>query len=147
MLYSSKYWNSKNYVVNVDELTRMLIANRCLLYTVSCINCRETGQRPTKFVHRCFKRAHQHLDLPMPAWRMDIVGWLCPITTWRYTYTIRNVISGVTAPKFTNFLYDIAAVSMPFSRWRYCILFRNVSAKTGSSQIRRMQKTQINWLP
>ena len=59
---------------------------------------------------------------------------------------MRNVISGVTAPKSTKLLYDIAAsqlVSMP-----YCIPFQNVIANTGGGQIRRLQKApHINWLP
>jgi len=56
---------------------------------------------------------------------------------------IRNIMSGVTALKFTKFLHDIASSSpalIPLCRWQYCIPFQNASAKTGGSQIQRLQK-------
>ena len=72
--------------------------------------------------------------------------WKCQYNEWRsladfrpITTQIRNVISGVTAPKFTQFFIDLAASSlvlMPLCIWRYCIPLQNSRAKTEGGQFR-----------
>jgi len=102
--------------------------------------------------HRHFKRSHRHFNRPvhleMSTQQMHIIANFRPITIQRYT--MRNVISGVTAPKFTKFLHDMAAslpVLTPLSRWRNCIPFWNDRGKTEGSQFQRLQKApKINWL-
>jgi len=42
---------------------------------------------------------------------MEIVGHFCPVTILRYTNSLINVISGVTAPTFTKFLVIISSTS------------------------------------
>jgi len=71
-------------LVNVDELTRVLIDACCT--QLSRINCRSTGQTSTKLiwdvpVRHSFKQ-YRHFNRPtrleMPARRMKIVGWFSP---------------------------------------------------------------------
>jgi len=90
--------------------------------------------------------AHRHFNRPtrleMPARPMAVVGDFQPITTQRYTQ-YETLSQGVTAPKITKFLHDVAASSpmfLPLCRWRFCIPFQNASAKTGGSKIQHLQK-------